>query len=218
MQAKILSSTEDITQEEWLKLRSQGIGGSDAATACGLSRWKTPTELWLEKTGQVQPKKLGEAAYWGKRLEPIIREEFILRTGIKVYPKKAILQHPLFPFMLANIDGIAIDPDYGEGLFEAKTTGLYFKKEWTHGIPEEYMLQVQHYLSVTCFAFCYVAVLIGGNQFKWKLVFRNDEAISLLIELEAKFWEAVQTLSPPTGNEVEVFFLRKILKGGLVHE
>ncbi len=216
MQAKILSSTEDITQEEWLKLRSQGIGGSDAAAVCGLSRWKSPTELWLEKTEQAKPKEPGEAAYWGKRLEPIIREEFSLRTGINVKAKKAILQHPFSPFMLANIDGIVTDPDYGEGLFEAKTTGLYFKKEWTNGIPGEYMLQVQHYLAVTGYTFCYVAVLIGGNQFKWKLIYRNDEVISFLIELESRFWESVLSMSPPKLNEVEIFFLRKLLKGGLI--
>ena len=50
MSKKILAKTEGMLREEWLALRKQGIGGSDAAAACGLSRWKSPLGLWLEKT------------------------------------------------------------------------------------------------------------------------------------------------------------------------
>ncbi len=216
MKAKVLSSKENLSQDEWLELRNQGIGGSDSAAACGLSRWKSPMQLWLEKKSLNQPKKPGEAAYWGKQLEPIIREEFKLRTGLEVQPEKKVLQHPDYSFMLANIDGVVIDPEYGEGLFEAKTTGQRYKKEWQKGIPVEYMLQVQHYLAVTGYTFCYVAVLIGGNHFKYKLIFRDEKIICLLVELESRFWESVQSNRPPEveGLSLEIFLLQKLLKGG----
>ena len=38
MAKKILAKTEGMLREEWLALRTQVIGGSDAAAARGLSR------------------------------------------------------------------------------------------------------------------------------------------------------------------------------------
>lgn len=64
-------------------------------------------------------------------------------------------------------------------------------------IPDEYMLQVQHYMAVTGFKSAYIAVLIGGNTFKWRLVERDEDLISMLIELESRFWEYVKNGTPP---------------------
>lgn len=59
----VLKSTKKMNKEEWLKWRSTGLGGSDVATICGLNKYKSPLQLWLEKTGQVEPVEAGEAAY-----------------------------------------------------------------------------------------------------------------------------------------------------------
>ncbi len=80
MSKEIIAKTNDLSIEQWLELRKQGIGGSDASVACGLSKWKSQLELWLEKTNQAKGKPAGEAAYWGHIMEPIIREEFSKRT------------------------------------------------------------------------------------------------------------------------------------------
>jgi putative phage-type endonuclease len=197
MQAINLIHTANLGREEWLEFRKQGIGGSDAAAVAGLSRWKSPMGVWLEKTGQVESEPSGEAAYWGTMMEPIIREEFTLRTGMNVRQVNSILQHRKFPYMLANIDGIVTDPVKGEGVFEAKTAGLYSTAEWEKGLPDEYAIQVQHYLAVTGLNFAYIAVLIGGNRFIWKYIERDEAAIDLLIQLEARFWKLVQNNTPP---------------------
>lgn len=84
MAAQILTSTADIPYEDWLEYRKQGIGGSDASVVCGISRCKSPVELWLEKTDQLSYQEAGEAAYWGTRLEALVRTEFTKRTGIEV--------------------------------------------------------------------------------------------------------------------------------------
>ncbi|MDE5859902.1 MAG: YqaJ viral recombinase family protein [Oscillospiraceae bacterium] len=47
--AKILASTENMPYEEWLEYRKKGIGGSDASVVCGINKYKSPVELWLEK-------------------------------------------------------------------------------------------------------------------------------------------------------------------------
>ena len=58
MSANVLVSTENMPYEDWLEYRKQGIGGSDAAVACGISRYKSPVELWLEKMGLSENGKL----------------------------------------------------------------------------------------------------------------------------------------------------------------
>ena len=90
--AVVLASTENISYEDWLELRKQGIGGSDASVVCGINKYKSPVELWMNKTGQIPPQEAGEAAYWGTLLESIVRAEFTRRTGIEVTKPSVILQ------------------------------------------------------------------------------------------------------------------------------
>ena len=62
MAFKVLASTENMPYAEWLEWRKKGIGGSDASVVCGISRYKSPVELWLDKTDQIQSAEAGEAA------------------------------------------------------------------------------------------------------------------------------------------------------------
>ena len=209
MSAKILVSTENMPYADWLEYRKLGIGGSDASVVCGINRYKSPVELWLDKTGQLPPQEAGEAAYWGTQLEPFVRAEFTKRTGIEVIHKSELLQSEEYPFMLANLDGICEVPDYGTCVFEAKTASAYKAGEWEDTIPDEYMCQIQHYMAVTGYAGTYIAVLIGGNTFRWKFVERDEELISMLIELETAFWNHVQDCTPPPldGSDASAKFL-----------
>ena len=188
MSYKVLTSTENMPYEEWLEYRKQGIGGSDASVVCGINRYKSPVELWMEKTNQIPSQEAGEAAYWGTQLESLVRAEFSKRTNIIVSEPHQLLQSEEHPFMLANLDGVCESPDHGTCIFEAKTASAYKAGEWEDGIPDEYQLQIQHYMAVTGYAGAYIAVLIGGNTFRWKFVKRDEELISMLIQLEGDFW------------------------------
>lgn len=209
MSAKVLAVTENMPYEDWLDYRKLGIGGSDASVVCGVSRYKSPVELWMEKTDQLHAQEAGEAAYWGTQLEAMVRTEFTKRTGIGVEHKGVLLQSEEHPFMLANLDGTCEHPDYGTCIFEAKTASAYKASEWDNAIPDEYQLQIQHYMAVTGYKAAYIAVLIGGNTFRWKLVERDEALISMLIELEVAFWNHVQTNTPPAmdGSNASAKFL-----------
>jgi len=209
MPAKILANTENMSYEDWLEHRRLGIGGSDASVVCGINRYKSPVELWMEKTNQLPAQEAGEPAYWGTQLEPLVRAEFAKRTGIEVSHKGQLLQSEDYPFMLANLDGTCEHPDLGPVIFEAKTASAYKADEWEDSIPDEYALQVAHYLAVTGYQGAYIAVLIGGNTFKWKFIERDEELISMLIELEADFWKHVQDNTPPPldGSDASAKFL-----------
>ncbi|WMC91311.1 YqaJ viral recombinase family nuclease [Kineothrix sp. MB12-C1] len=198
MAAIMIAPTEQMSYEEWLAYRKKGIGGSDASIVCGINRYKSPVELWMEKTGQLSDQEAGEAAYWGTRLEALVRSEFTRRTGIEVSLVPYLLQSEEHPFMQANLDGICEHPEYGTCIFEAKTASAYKYGEWEEdSLPDAYLLQIQHYMAVTGYRGAYIAVLIGGNTFRWKFVERDEELIALLIPLEADFWNHVESLVPP---------------------
>jgi putative phage-type endonuclease len=110
MSAIVLASTEDMPYAEWLDWRKKGIGGSDASVVCGVNKYKSPVELWMDKTGQLPYSEAGEAAYWGTQLESLVRSEFTKRTGITVSTVNQLLQSEAHPFMLANLDGVCQHP------------------------------------------------------------------------------------------------------------
>ena len=198
MSAVVLTSTKELSHEEWLTYRNLGIGGSDASVVCGINKYKSPLELWMEKTNQKSSEKAGESAYWGTILESVVREEFTLRTGINVIPVEQIIKSKEYPFMLANLDGVCLCPTHGKCVFEAKTASAFKFDEWEGDlVPKEYILQIQHYLCVTGYNGAYIAVLIGGNDFRWKFVKRDEEIISMLINHEREFWMYVQNQVPP---------------------
>lgn len=209
MSATVLTSTENMPYADWLEYRKRGIGGSDASVVCGISRYKSPVELWMEKTNQIPCQEAGEAAYWGTQLEAMVRTEFSKRTGVEVRRVLQLLQSAEYPFMLANLDGVCEHPDLGTCVFEAKTASAYKAGEWDDAIPDEYMLQIQHYMAVTGYQGAYIAVLIGGNTFRWRFVARDESLIASLIELEANFWNHVKDGTPPPldGSNAAVRFL-----------
>lgn len=128
------------------------------------------------------------SVHFGNVLEPIVKKEFTRRTGIRVRSKKAILQSEKYPFMLANVDGVIYEN--GEMcIFEAKTASEYKKEIWEEGVPMEYILQIQHYMAVTGAKKTYIAALVGGNQFYYHKVLRDDNLIEKIIEMEKTFWE-----------------------------
>ncbi len=187
MAVVIAATTKDMSSEQWIEERRKGIGGSDAAAVAGLSRYRTPIQVYMEKLGLVDPPEENEAMYWGKKLEDLVAEEFSVRTGLKVRRKNAILKHPKYPWMLANVDRLIVGRD--EGL-ECKTAGAYKAGEWEGDeIPWEYAIQCYHYMAVTGYSAWWIAVLIGGNRFVYKRIDRDEEIIANLIKIEADFWQ-----------------------------
>lgn len=203
-QAIRLASTLDMPRDTWLKLRQQGIGSSDAAVAVGLSPYKSPLSLWLEKTGRKQPEDLSskEAVTWGTILEPVLATVYAQRTGRKVRRVNAVLQHPEHPHLLANLDREVVGLPEGPGILEIKTASYHSAPQWEESVPVAYQCQVLHQLAVTGHAWADVAVLIGGQDFRIYRIERDDSKIADLLAREADFWRCVeQNIQPePDGS------------------
>ena len=191
----------------WLKQRQLGIGGSDVAPILGLSKWRTPLDVYNDKTSDTLDDIDNTSMEWGRRLEPVIRQKYADVTGMPVVQPSAMFQSVLHPFMVANVDGIRADG----ALVEIKTarSGTDWGDEGTDQIPEYYFTQVQHYMAVLGADRCDVAVLIGGSDFRIYTVERDEEIIDMLIEEERKFWDLVVNRTPPaprTAEEVAATF------------
>ena len=184
----IAKNIDSMPRNEWLALRRRGIGGSDCAAACGLSRWKSPLQLFVEKTSAVKLEPDNEKMEWGKRLEPLIRNTFAEKSGLTVVECPMMFAFKEYPYMIANVDGIVTEKNGSKSLLEIKTVGEYASSDWNDGLPIEYYLQIQHYLAVTDLKKAYCAVLIGGNKFSHQVVERDNETINTITALEYDFW------------------------------
>ncbi|MGQ1705168.1 YqaJ viral recombinase family nuclease [Acinetobacter baumannii] len=207
--AKRLVETKQMSREQWLHIRKQGIGSSDAATACGLNPHMSMLELWMIKTGRMQQDIEDESAgyaplYWGKRLEPLVAEYYSMQTNHKVHRVNAVLQHPddNKAFMLANLDYAIVGSDEVQ-ILEYKTIGEYGAKLWRDGVPLYILCQVQHQLAVTGKQAAHVCVLICGHETRIYKVTRSESVIERIVQAERHFWKCVEMDIPPAVDASE---------------
>ena len=156
-------------EKAWLKGRLNGIGGSDASAVVGKNPYKTNIELFEEKTGRRIAPDISEKPYviYGKEAEQFIRELFRLD-----YPQYQVTHHEFrilqsleYPFMQASLDGELVDQDGRKGILEIKTTNILQSmqyEKWKDRIPDNYYIQILHYLLVTGYEFPYPALLAFG--------------------------------------------------------
>lgn len=178
------------TNEDWLAQRKLGIGGSDVAALMGLSPWKTPAQLFLEKTGRVEAEDLSDKPYvaFGNLMEPLIGDWYKIQ-----YPKRtvrrvnAICKSIERPWAQASLDYEVKDPELGWGVLEIKTARS--AKEWEEGIPLYYLTQITHYMQVTHRDFADVAVFFRDTcEFKCYRVEYDPTDGDVVRESVDEFW------------------------------
>ena len=208
----IFVDTRKMSREQWLLERRKAIGGSDAAAVIGLNEYVTPYAVWADKTGRIPISDSGsEATRLGSELEPYVASRFEEKTGKKVKKVNAIIKNPKYPFASANIDREVVGEDAG---LEIKTTSVLNMKKFKDGeFPEKFYCQCCHYMAITERKRWYLAVLILNKDFliyqltrvpddtvpDWCVssVYVSDEEITALMDAERKFWELVETDTPP---------------------
>lgn len=217
IEMKILNS-----HEEWLQARRNFIGGSDASAVLGMNPYKTNVELWEEKTGLLVPEDISDKPYvkYGHEAEPLLRGLFALDfPEYEVhYQDNNIWINDRFPWAHASLDGWLIERipiDEGtevitrKGILEIKTTNILQsmqKEKWNDRIPDNYFIQVLHYLMVTEADFAILKAQLkydfGGDimcQVKHYKIERADvlEDLKILESSEKAFWKQVQERKRP---------------------
>ncbi|GAB3459483.1 YqaJ viral recombinase family nuclease [Actinophytocola sediminis] len=177
---------------------------------CGLSPWATPYQVWLEKTGRADPEPdlaSLERMRWGTLLEPVLlaewderNPEYILTGGAGLYADAE------YPWMLATVDGLAWTPDQAlAGVVEAKTGSHRTAMRWAEGeTPVYYVTQVQWYMRILGAPRAFVCALLDTSSYVERVIERDDELITDLVEVAEEFWSLVEHDEPPPVDGSEI--------------
>jgi putative phage-type endonuclease len=213
MTVEIVCETDKLSNADplWHELRRAGIGGSDAPIVAGIPGYggKNEYELWLEKISDTPPELTDQGEntrrYWGHKLEPVLAQEFSLRSGLEVHDVPLLLRSVEYPFMQANLDRV-VRGENGElaGPLEIKTTSL--EADWERvgdilTVPAKVQAQCVHYLAVTGYPKCFGIVLLLGPSGIHAEMFEIERTERLereLIAVEAGFWDLVQRRVAPS--------------------
>ena len=202
------------SRKEWLVARSSRIGGSDASAIVGLNPYKTNVDLWEEKTGLRLAEDISEKSYvqYGIAAEDNLRELFQLDFPQYqvIYAENNMFLNDKYPSAHASLDGWLIEKKTGRtGILEIKTTNILQsmqKEKWKGRLPDNYYIQLLHYLMVTEFDFAILKAQLkfdyGGeivlHTRHYKIERSEVEAdIEYLEQAEKRFWQQVQERQRP---------------------
>lgn len=192
------SSADDISRR-WRERRKLGIGGSDAGAIIGVNPYRSPLAVWCDKTGRSDDIEPNEFMEWGNRLEAIVTAKFAeIHPDMLVHRVNGMIVSRERPWQFANIDRRIREADGSSAVLEVKTAGALNADHWKSGPPPTYVAQVTHYLAVTGWQRGYIAVLIGGNDYREYTIRPSAEEIAFITKSERVFWEDfVQTNTMP---------------------
>lgn len=196
------------SHEEWLKMRTSYIGGSDASCVVGMNPYKTNVDLWEQKTGRSKPENIDDNPFveYGRNAEDYLRELFALdfpQYEVK-YCENNIWLNDKYPFGHASLDGWLMDEIGRFGVLEIKTTNILQsiqKEKWNHRIPDNYYIQVLHYMIITEADFAVLKAQLkydyDGEIFLTTKHYQIERAevlddIEYLIDAEKRFYQAIK--------------------------
>lgn len=195
----VLVETKDLPEKQWLEWRRKGIGGSDASIVLGISPFATARDLYFDKLGVVSYKD--DNSNWvalqiGHLLEDLVAEIFHKKTGFPIYQIKKMFYHPLYPYMLADVDYFVTLPSGETAILEIKTTNYNGKDAWwmdgKETVPVNYEAQGRHYMAVTNLNHVFYCCLYGNSE---------DNVIIRHIERDAAYEEELTALEGIFWNE-----------------
>jgi len=181
---------------EWLELRKNHIGASDAPIILGVSPWKTAFQLWEEKLGIREQEPMNHAMLRGHELEPQARQAYNDYTGNAAEPE--VVFHPTNKWMMASLDGVSLDRSI---VVEIKCPGKDDHALAAEGkVPEKYYPQLQHQLAVIGLNLLHYFSYKDG-EFHLIEVERDEKFIKKLYDKEGAFWQQLQNFEAPSLSE-----------------
>ena len=192
-----------MKRDAFLAGRKGGLGGSDIAAILGISKFKSPLEVWLDKTGRSDRSESTIPQRFGIFAEEFVAQEYTLKTGRRVVRHNAQLVHPQYDFLIGNVDRLVI-PD-GEKIaahmgqirtdrgMEAKCVSAFGASEWgdddSDDVPPYYLTQCAWYRILTGCIHWDLAALIGNSRVEVYTLSSDTELEELLVQRAVEFWE-----------------------------
>ena len=190
--------------------RTKYIGGSDIGAILGLSRFKTPLEIWMEKTGKEVRKLDSLPLRFGSFAEEFVASEYSRSTGCELLHDESAHIHPDHTFMSAHIDRFVLGDKLGNDsvkrpsrILECKTANPFASSEWgevgSDEVPMSYLCQCVWYMAITGLGQCDLAVLFGNSDFRIYEITRDKALEEMVIEKAITFWKdyVLKDLPPP---------------------
>lgn len=199
----IKTSTVDMSLNDWLLFRKDGIGASEVASVLNENEYKSALEVFEDKINPniIQtPDNL--SMYLGRLLEDSVSQSYKYYDGDEktmllnaannnvindVFRSNMYIQNPDFPHLFVSLDRRIRGKN---GALECKTMRHHvWRKEET--IPFYYILQATQQAGVCGFDYVDVAILIEFHGF---VVFRielRQNIFNNLVECTFDFWQRV---------------------------
>jgi predicted phage-related endonuclease len=199
------------TREEWLALRSQNVGASEAGALLGIHDYQTAYSLWAIKSGALTPEQVDTPSLRrGRLLEPIalqvIREE---------HPDWQVKANPMpggFYYCDPELrlgctpDALAVRPDRpGTGILQVKSVERsVFRSKW-HAedgeieLPLWIAVQTIVEAHLTGAKWATVAALVVGHGIDVVMIDvpLHEGVLARIREKVKEFWRLVETKQAP---------------------
>ena len=200
-----LTPREKLERQEFLARRKSGIGGSDVAAIMGLSKWKTPYDVWKDKTSDEIHDELNDILELASYLEDYTARKYAALKGYKVQRKNAEIVNADFPYLKGNIDReILLDGERGVGILECKALSTFnFRRLEMYGLPPEYICQIQHYFLCSNGRYHWAAFAILNRDNGKMLTFEVVPDLELMQEIKnicSDFWLNCVLANVPPSN------------------
>lgn len=182
--------------------RVDGIGASEVASILGVNPWESAGDLYLRKTGRLEPIDLSDAIEWGNDLEPVIGRRAGRVLGKRVVRATGTFKHPN-GVMFANVDFMVEKAQRGSPIVEAKSTSLEegWGEDGSDQVPDHVWVQAQCQMMCAGSQIAYIARILGRYGFKFSMhpIASADNDVRELIEHRVcDFWEKnVRRDTPP---------------------
>ncbi len=178
---------------EWFDYRRRHITGTDVPAILGLTKWGSPLEVWMVKTGKKLPEREEtDAMNWGKHMEEACRRWTESEIGAPIAENKdSIYIHDTIDWLCCTPDGFVVKK-VGQNLindryWEGKAPSIFTRDEWQGAVPKHYAMQVQIGLEITGLDEGILSALIAP-ELKWGRVDAHP-GIDEVLEKLADFWE-----------------------------
>lgn len=180
---------------EWLAARMAGIGGSDAPAILAMSRWNSPRDIYLDKTGRKSLDTVSWPIMVGNALEGPLLQWFSLQTGIG-HTRVGLLRSTEKPWMQVSLDAYTDDG----GIAECKSVGFRMADDWDDDqVADHAELQAQWGMAVTGRSHAWVIAAIGGADPVFRRIERDQSLIDMMTDKLEKFWHdnVLADVEPP---------------------
>jgi putative phage-type endonuclease len=191
--------------------RTKYIGGSDIGAILGLSRFRSPLEVWMEKTGKAVKKLDSLPLRFGSFAEEFVASEYARSTGFELLHDESIHIHPKHSFMSAHIDRFVLEngSTTPSRILECKTANPFSSSEWgevgSDEVPMSYLCQCIWYAAIANLDRIDLAVLFGNSDFRIYEVTRDPELERMVLQKASAFWKEYvrKDIPPPAQSEAD---------------